>query len=398
MTKKPQHSIIPIGPYHPLQDEPELFRLHVEGETVVDIDPDIGWNHRGIEKISETRTWDQVTFLVERICGICSNSHPLCYSQAVENCAGVTVPERALYIRTVVAELERIHSHLLWIGLAGHFIGYNTIFMWGWKYREPILDIFEEMTGNRNHYGMMAPGGVRRDIDNELFPTIQMQLEKVQKQLEMLHNAVSDDPVLHARLKGVGVLSKQAAVDYGALGPVVRASGIRIDVRKNHPYAAYGRIDWKVISANNGDVFDKLIVRILECLQSIDMIKQCLDKMPGGSWNMNLKEVPPGEGIGLVEAPRGECFHYVRSDGSNSPIRHKVRAPTFMNLPTCKATVIGQQIADAAITLAAIDPCYCCTERMAVIDASSKKTIMTGADLIRLSQEKTLRVRKAMNG
>jgi len=394
--KNRTRSIVPIGPFHPLQEEPELFRLHVEGETVVDVDIDIGWNHRGIEKLAEDKTWDQVPFLVERICGICSNSHPLAYVQAVEDCAGVQAPERALYIRTLLAELERLHSHLLWIGLAGHFLGYNTVFMWAWKYREPVLDIFEEITGNRNHYGMMKPGGVRRDVDPSLFPWIRQQLDQIWKQLELLRGAVLDDPVLHARLRGVGVLTKQDAIDYAALGPTARASGLHSDVRYNHPYAAYDRVEWNVIVCHNGDVFDKAVVRILESFETIKIIRQVLDAMPKGEIDAKLKEVPPGEGIGHAEAPRGEVFHYVRSDGTNSPIRHKIRAPTYMNLPTCKATVVGESISDATIILAAIDPCYCCTERLAVVEAGTGKKLLTGKDLIRLSQQKTSRVRKEL--
>jgi len=390
-------SIVPIGPFHPLQEEPELFRLTVEGETVVDVDVEIGWNHRGIEKLAEDRTWDQVTFLIERICGICSTSHPIAYVQAVEDCAGgVEVPERARYIRSFIGEMERLHSHLLWAGLAGHFLGYNTVFMWGWKWREAVLDIFEEVTGNRNHYAMMKPGGVRRDMDESMFPSIHKRLDQLWKQLELLAGAVQDDPVLHARLKGVGVLTKEDAISYCALGPTSRASGVPADVRWEHPYAAYDRVDWKPIVTQTGDVYDKAIVRVLECFESIKICRQCLDQMPKGPIDAKIKEVPPGEGIGCAEAPRGETFHYVRSDGTNSPIRHKVRAPTYMNLPTCKATVVGESITDATIILASIDPCYCCTERVAVVDAGSGRTVLGGKDLVRLSQEKTLRVRKEL--
>ena len=328
-------SIVPIGPFHPLQEEPELFRLHVDGETVVDVDVEIGWNHRGIEKVCEGKTFDQVPFVVERICGICSTSHPIAYVQAVEDIGGFEVPERALYIRTIIAELERLHSHLLWVGLAGHFLGYNTVFMWAWKYREPVLDICELLTGNRNNYAMLKVGGVRRDLDRAHTPDVLAMLDELEPKVRMLAGAVTDDPVLHARLKGVGVLSEEGAHDYGALGPTVRGSGLPLDVRRDDPYGAYDRVEWDVVTAPGGDVYGRAVVRVLECLESIKIIRQCLAEMPGGAIDSGVKEVPPGEGIGHAEAPRGETFHYVRSDGTNRPIRHKARAPTFMNLPTC---------------------------------------------------------------
>jgi len=389
-------SIVPIGPFHPLQEEPELFRLHVDGETVVDIDVEIGWNHRGIEKISSGKTYDQVPFVVERICGICSTSHPIAYVQAVEDIGGIEVPERALYIRSIVAELERLHSHLLWVGLAGHFLGYNTVFMWAWKYREPVLDILEELTGNRNNYAMMKVGGVRRDFDEAKIPSVLELLDFLEEKCKMLAGAVIDDPVLHARLKGVGILTAKDVHDYGALGPTARASGVPIDVRRDDPYAAYDRVDWRVISHPGCDVFARAVVRVLECFESIKIIRECLKKMPKGEIDAKVKEIPPGEGIGHAEAPRGETFHYVRCDGTNRPVRHKVRAPTYMNLPTCKASVIGESITDATIILASVDPCYSCTERMGVYDASRGKKLLDGKGLLRLSQEKTERIRREM--
>ncbi|MFC1709806.1 nickel-dependent hydrogenase large subunit [Candidatus Omnitrophota bacterium] len=392
-------TIIPIGPYHPLQEEPEFFQLVVDGETVVDAHAIIGYNHRGIEKISESKTFDQSTFVIERICGICSSSHPIAYVQAVEDVFDkFEVPERALYIRTIVQEIERIHSHLLWVGLAGHFLGYNTVYMWAWKERETILDILEELTGNRNNYAMMKPGGVRRDFDDSSFPGIIDRLNKLTKWMQIIKKAVLDDPVLHARLKGVGVLTKKDCNDYGALGPTSRASGIPKDIRRDEPYAVYDRINWSVITQEEGDVFAKAVVRILETFESISMVIQCLNKMPKGPIDANIKDIPPGEGIGHAEAPRGETFHYVRSDGTNRPVRHKVRAPTFMNLPTYKEALIGETISDATIILAAIDPCYCCTERVTIIDANNKKkkTVYSQADLIRLSQQKTLDIKNKM--
>jgi NADH-quinone oxidoreductase subunit D len=388
--------IVPIGPYHPLQEEPEFFRLYVEGEKVVDIDIVIGYMHRGIEELSEHKHFDQVAFLVERICGICSTSHPFAYVNAMEDLAKIQVPERALYIRTIIAEMERIHSHLLWLGLAGHFIGYNTVWMWAWRYREPLLDCFEMISGNRNHYAMMKIGGVRRDIEDKYIPELKKTLDELSRATDMFKGAVMDDPVIQARLKGIGILTKQQAIDWCVEGPTARASGISIDVRRDDPYGAYDRVKWNVIVEQDGDIFAKTVVRILELYESISIIRQCLDKMPNGEIDANIKEIPPGEGIGRVEAPRGECFHYVRSDGTNRPVRHKVRAPSYMNVASNKVAAVGGTISDAAITLAAVDPCYCCTERVAVLDKKTDKKILNGQDLIKISQQKTEELKKAL--
>ncbi len=392
--------IVPIGPYHPLQEEPEFFQLYVDGEKVTDIDIIIGYNHRGIEKLAESKHYDQIAYLVERICGICSSSHPYAYCLAVEDILGgekKVVPERALYIRTIIDELQRIHSHLLWLGLASHFIGYNTVWMWAWKYREPVLDMFEMITGNRNNYAMFKIGGVRRDLRDEDIPILKKALDELVPALNLFKGAVMDDPVIQARLKGVGILTKQQAIDWCLVGPTARASGVNIDIRRDEPYGASDTINWNVIVEKDGDIFAKTVLRILELYESVSMIRQCLNKIPKGPIDSDVKEIPPGEGIGRVEAPRGECIHYIKSDGTNRPIRHKIRAPSFMNVASNKVSCIGGTISDATITLAAVDPCYCCTERVAVIKKSDNKKIMNGWDLIKLSQEKTASLKKRMH-
>ncbi|MCX7785027.1 MAG: nickel-dependent hydrogenase large subunit [candidate division WOR-3 bacterium] len=383
--------IVPIGPYHPLQEEPEFFKLIVEGEKVIGLEINIGYNHRGHEFISPKMTYDQIPFLVERICGICSNSHPLAFVLAVEDAGNISVPERALYIRTIIHELERIHSHYLWLGLAGHFIGYNTVWMWAWRYRELVLDLFEWITGNRNHYAMNKVGGVRRDILPEQISEIEKALNEIENKTMMFTKAVLDDPVIHARLENVGVLSKPDAINYGVVGPTARASGVAIDVRKDDPHCAYDRINWNIIVVEEGDVFAKAKVRLLECFESIKIIRQCLKQMPAGPIENRVNEIVPGEGIGRAEAPRGEVFHYVRSNGSNSPIRHKIRAPSYMNIVSNEVAVKGYSIADAALCLAAVDPCYCCTERMVALE--NGKVRYTGKDLLKLSWQKTEKLR-----
>jgi NADH-quinone oxidoreductase subunit D len=395
MSKK---TIIPIGPCHPLQEEPEFFKLHVDGEKVIGIDIELGYNHRGMEKISEGKTFEQTVFLVERICGICSTSHPIACVQAVENCGSITVPPRALYIRSIIGEMERLHSHLLWLGLAGHFLGFNTVWMWVWRYREDLLNMFEYITGNRNHYSMMKPGGVRRDIKNEDVPALVKTIAGLRKPLDLFRAVVMEDPLLQARTKGVGCLTKQDVIDFCAVGPVARSSGLDIDVRRDHPHAAYGMVDFKVITTKNGDVFDKVVVRILEMFQSISIIEQCCKALPStpGPVDSNPKEVVPGEGIGHYEAPRGEVVHYIRSDGTNRPARHKVRAPSYVNVATNAKAVLGQSIADATIILGAVDPCYCCTERMAAIDAGTGAKLLDAKELLRLSRQKTEDLKRQM--
>jgi NADH-quinone oxidoreductase subunit D len=398
MSQNTRKLILSVGPFHPLQEEMEFFQLTLDGETVTDIDVRISYNHRGIEKISETLQFDQVPFLVSRICGICSASHPLAYVQAVEELAGVKVPERALYVRTIINELERIHSHILWVGLAGHFIGYDTVFMWAWKYREPVLDLLEEITGNRNNYGNVKVGGCREDVPDEIIPRMLKELDEIEKKMDMLTKAVLDDPVLHARLKGVGVLTKRDAIRYAVTGPTARGSGVDIDVRRDDPYAAYGALDWKVITQTEGDVFAKAVVRLLETFESIKMVRQAIKKLPTGPITTEVKDIPPGEAIGHAEAPRGETFHYVRSDGGNRPVRHKIRAPSYVNVPSFRASCIGQHIADVTLTLAAVDPCYSCTERVAVVDRGTSKIILDGEELLKLSRQKTEKLRKDLQG
>jgi len=257
------------------------------------------------------------------------------------------------------------------------------------------------ISGNRNSYAMFKVGGVRRDIEEEKVPLIRKVLDDIMKKTDMLTGAVMDDPVIQARTKGVGILSKQDIIDYGAVGPTARASGVAIDVRRDDPYAAYPLVNWKVITAEEGDVFAKAEVRLLEIYESVSIIEQCLNglqKERGADIALKIKEIPEGIGNGRAEAPRGEVFHFVQSDGSNSPVRHKIRAPSYVNIATFRKSCIGQTIADATISLAAVDPCYCCTERMAVAyDMNSGDKIMNAYELINESLNRTNELKKLIN-
>jgi NADH-quinone oxidoreductase subunit D len=254
------------------------------------------------------------------------------------------------------------------------------------------------ISGNRNSYAMFKVGGVRRDIEEGKIPVITKILDDIRKKTDLLTGAVMDDPVIHARTKGVGILTKQDIIDYGAVGPTARASGVGIDVRKDDPYAAYPLVNWKVITAEAGDVFAKAEVRLLEMYESISIIRQCLDglkKEKEGEISVKVKEIPEGIGNGRAEAPRGEVFHFVQSDGSSSPARHKIRAPSYVNIATFKKSCIGQTIADATISLAAVDPCYCCTERMAAAyNLHSGAKILNANELINESVKRTNEIKK----
>jgi NADH-quinone oxidoreductase subunit D len=254
--------------------------------------------------------------------------------------------------------------------------------------------MFEAISGNRNHYNMFKPGGVRRDIKEDNIPGLISAINEVEKFSTMLAKAVMDDPVIQARTKDIGILKKQDAINMCVVGPVARASGVEIDVRKDQPYAAYDRVTWDIVTMKDGDVYSKTVVRLLEILESVKMIRACLKDLPKGPIDGEMRDVGVGEGIGLHEAPRGECIHYVKSNGSNFPERHKIRAPSFMNVASFKKTVIGQSIADAALITAAVDPCYCCTERMAVVNADNNKILYTGEDLVKLCQERTEKLKK----
>jgi len=373
-----RHTVmIPLGPYHPAYKEPEMFKLYVDGEEIVDVKIRIGFQHRGIEYLAQRMTVQQIVFLVERICGICSTSHPICFCQAVEDAMKLEVPDRARYIRTLIGELERIHSHLLWAGVALHLIGYDTLFMYFWRYREPVCELLEELTGNRQHYAMICPGGVRRDIDlKKMKPKILKVMREIKEPIAKIADAVAGDKLVKARMRGVGILTRQDAIKYCTVGPTARGSGLKIDVRADEPYAAYKELGVDVKVMTEGDVLAKTMVRILEILEAIEIIERCVDAMPNGPIKAEFNEYPVAEGIGKYEAPRGEDIHYVKLNGTTVPERLKVRAPTYANLPSLVPQLIGYSIADAPIIIGSIDPCFSCTERVSIVDVKEGRTIV----------------------
>ncbi|MCL1906108.1 MAG: nickel-dependent hydrogenase large subunit [Clostridiales bacterium] len=356
--------VIPIGPQHPSLKEPGCFTITLEGEKVVKAVVGVGYNHRGLEKACESRTYIQDLYILERVCGICSHTHSTAFCQAVEKLAQLTIPRRADYIRSIMAELERLHSHLLWLGVAGHEIGFDTLFMYAWRDRELVLDMLAMLGGNRVNYGINTIGGVRRDITPDQSADIRKMLDVIEERDKYYVQLALSETTLAARLAGVGLLDHENALKYGAVGPVARAANVAIDIRADEPYAAYDDIPVRVITAEQGDVFGRTVVRVLEIQESINMIRFALDNLPDGPIAVaSPRRVPTGEVISRTEAPRGEDVHYVRSDGTDMPDRVRVRAPSEANWHGMAHMLEGDYLADVPIIIAAIDPCYSCTDR-----------------------------------
>lgn len=370
---KDNRIMIPLGPQHPALEEPESFNLLLEGERIAAASVLLGYNHRGMEKAAESRTYVQNIYLLERICGICSHSHSTCYVQTVEALAGAEVPRRAQYLRALIGELERIHSHLLWLGIAGHEIGFLSLFMYAWRDREIVMDTLEMLTGNRINYGMNAIGGVRRDITPEQAQKVLEAVDALQARTEYYEKAVLGEETVAQRLIGVGKLSKEDALRLDAAGPVLRASGVARDIRKDDPNGIYPELDFNVVTDTHADVFGRTVVRVLELMESYKMIRQIIQQMPEGPIAVKVPaRIPAGEAFMRYEAPRGEDVHYTRSNGTDKPDRVKVRAPTLANSAAIAHMLEGGYLADAPIVIAAIDPCFSCTDRsVRVVDARS---------------------------
>lgn len=362
--------VVPVGPYHPALHEPEYFELYVEGERIVDANYRGFHVHRGIEKVAEERlTVNQVPFIAERICGICGYTHNVAFCQAIENAAGIDVPLRAKYIRSVLLEIERIHSHLLWFGILFHFLGFDTGFMMTWLIREKIMDLAEILTGNRKNYGLNLIGGVRRDINSSKAKIALETLDYVENKTRRILDKMVKLKEIVSRTKGVGILSRDDARKISVLGPVARASGINIDVRKDHPYAAYGEVDFKVPVYDEGDVYSRALVRYDELFESINIVRQLVRNIPKGDIIANDISIPEyRKGIGITEAPRGEDIHLVITGRENRVYRWRPRAPSYNNIPSTLIMLKGENLADAPAIIASIDPCFSCTDHVVIID------------------------------
>jgi NADH-quinone oxidoreductase subunit D len=355
---------IPIGPQHPLLKEPLRLNIEITGEQVLGSKLRLGYVHRGIEKLTQTRNYNQNIPLIERVCGICSYVHTTTYCRAVEALLGLEIPERAHYIRALMCELERVHSHLLWLGILAKHIGLDMIFMHAWHDRESILDIMEALSGARIAHAVNQIGGVRFDLKAEHGTMIEAAVKKLNQEYEELFDILEHEPTLRARTQGVAPISAEQARRYCVVGPVARASGVDVDMRRDSPSPPYDKLDFQVITHSDGDAWARTYVRLQEIRESLHICDQIIDNISEGPTSVRARrKVPAGEVVVRSEAPRGEVFYYLRSDGSEYPARLKIRTPTLPVLGILPNQLSEIHVADIPVVLAGVDLCVACADR-----------------------------------
>lgn len=381
---------VPLGPLHITSDEPGHFRLYCDGDTIIDADYRLFYQHRGMEKLAENRmNYDQMGYLAERVCGICGYAHAIACIESAEKAIGLEIPLRAQAMRVICLEIERLHSHLLNIGLACEVTGNMNAFMHIFRIREFSMELAQLVTGGRKTYGNVVMGGLRRDMTGKEIKKSLELLKTIETQLDEVWDAVMDDKNQVARWKGVGILDKQVARDFSPVGPNVRGSGFKRDSRYDHPYDFLDQLDFKIPTEDGCDVFARETVRYKELIESISIIRQCFEMMPGGQTIITPQTMikPEAYALGNDEAPRGENIHWIMHGNAQKVYRWRCRAATYNNWPSLRFQFRGNTIADAALIVCSLDPCFSCTERVTIVDVNSKKTkVLTQKDLKRYSQ------------
>ncbi len=361
MALKTEPFVINLGPLHPSTHGVFRMRATLDGEVVVDIEPIFGYLHRGIEKLAEGRTYKQDIPFTDRLDYVSSMSNNLPYVMAVEKLAEIQVPERAEYLRVIMAELQRIASHLLAIGSMTNDMGtFFTPFQYMFREREKIVDLFEMVSGQRLLYNYMRFGGVSHDIPDEFLPALEKFVNQMPGFIDGYDQLLAENEILLARTKGVGILPRELAINSSVSGPALRASGIKWDIRKDDPYSVYNRFEFDIPTGSVGDCYDRYRVRIEEMRQSVRIIKQAMEQLPHGKVlnRVPLRLRPPaGEAYAHIEAPKGELGFYLVSDNSEKPYRFHIRAPSLLNLTVLREMIVGWKIADVMVTFGSIDIC-----------------------------------------
>jgi NADH:ubiquinone oxidoreductase subunit D len=355
-----ERMLLHIGPQHPAQPGPFRIDVLIEGERIIEAYLDIGFVHKGIEKISEIKTYNQVIPITDRICYLASITNNICFCRVVEQLYGIDIPERAKWLRTLVTELSRIQSHTLWFGEFTNDLGFNTMFMYMVREREAILDLLTAITGARLNHSYARIGGVRQDIPEGFAEMVVSKFEAYEEPLKKNLGMLVGNDVINKRLKGVGILPENDAKRLGVTGPALRASGVDFDLRRNHPYDFYNRVDFDVITREEGDAYSRFEVRIDEVWESMKIIRQLLEQPPEGPITSKLPKriAPPrGEAWARVSDPRGEMGMYLVSDGSEKPYRLKVRGPAFGILQALPPLLKGVFFADINAIAGSMDSC-----------------------------------------
>ncbi len=354
-------TIVPLGPQHPVLPEPLSFDLVLDNERVVDAVPSIGFIHRGLELLAPKRDFEEYVLIAERVCGICSFMHGMGYSSAVEEVLALQLPRRALRLRVILAELSRVHSHLLWLGLAADAFGFENLFMQTWRLREEVLDMFEETTGGRVIFNIVKVGGMRKDIDDAVLARISSRLTAMKPQIKEITDIFLNDYTVKHRLSGLAVLPEAEARALGVVGPMLRASGVASDQRLGSPM--YEGLQWEPAAEKDGDCHARCRVRVKEIFQSIDIIAQAAGAMASDGIAAKVAAAPAGEAFFRAEQPRGEAVYYVRGNGTRMLERFRLRTPTFANVPAVVKLLKGTELADVPTIILTIDPCISCMER-----------------------------------
>ncbi|MGP8080164.1 MAG: NADH-quinone oxidoreductase subunit D [Dehalococcoidales bacterium] len=361
MALKTETFLVNAGPQHPSTHGVFRMRFILDGEVIQDVEPVFGYLHRGIEKLAEGLTYSQDMVFTDRLDYLASMTNNQAYAVSVEKLAGIQVPERAEYLRVIMAELMRISSHLMAVGFLLNDLGaFMTPLLYMYREREKILDLFDMVCGQRLTYNYMRIGGVSQDIPDEFLPALKKFVDSLPGFIIEYDQLLATNEILLIRTKNVGILTKEAAINYSTAGPVLRGSGVKWDIRKADPYSVYSRFNFDIPTGTKGDVYDRYRVRIEEMKQSIKIIKQAIEQLPQGEIQAKISKVlrpPKGEAYGHIEGPKGELGFYLVSDGSTNPYRLHVRPPSLLNLTPLREMLIGVKIADAMAIFGSIDIC-----------------------------------------
>lgn len=350
--------VLSMGPQHPSTHGVLRLILKLDGEVILEADPDMGYLHRGVEKMMENRVYIQIIPFVDRLDYLAAMSNDLAVVLPIEKLAGIKPTPRAEYIRVIMCELQRIASHLVWLGTFSLDLGAVTPFLYCFRERERIVDLFEMAAGSRLTYNYIRYGGVAQDISEEFIKEAKTFLNYFKPRIDEYEMLLTQNPIFLQRTKGVGVIEPKWAIAYGISGPMLRASGVKRDLRKDSPYSTYSQFSFDIPTGTVGDCWDRYIVRIIEMRESIKIVEQALAGLPAGEYKtkvmLNLRP-PAGEAYVPIESPRGELGFYFVSSGANKPYRMKVRAPSFCNMNILKELLRGCKIADVVAILGTVD-------------------------------------------